>query len=161
MRGAAGIDSPVVVDPSFAEQFRIAKPTQRYETILACLPGVLVLPEDRLQPLVTFLCAELAFAFKASQTVVPPWRQALAMLSKWQPRRSLDVPAALLQQQQQVHSKDAQQQAAVGTPGAWIAPTKVAGSAPMFIKPIVSEPPHRVYGGFGASFGGYINNLAT
>lgn len=158
------MDKAIVVDPSFAEQFIIAKPTPRYESILGCLPSVLVLPEAHLPPLVTFLCAELASAFKASQTVVPPWRQASAMLSKWHPRRSLDVPSTLLQQQQQMYTqgiKDTERQVFSGMPGVWPAPSKVAASAPMYIKPVVSEPPHRVYGGFGASFGGYINNLAS
>mmetsp|Transcript_25717 Transcript_25717/g.76102 ORF Transcript_25717/g.76102 Transcript_25717/m.76102 type:complete len:327 (-) Transcript_25717:1208-2188(-) len=80
-----------IVDAHFAEQFEIAKPSPRYVRIMNCIPEVLVLPEERCPPLVTFLCAELAVSFKACDTVVPPWRQASSMLSKWLPRRSLDV----------------------------------------------------------------------
>ncbi|KAG1673074.1 hypothetical protein FOA52_013143 [Chlamydomonas sp. UWO 241] len=80
-----------IVDAHFVEQFEIAKPTPRYTRILSCVPRVLVLPEERVPPLVTFLCAELAGAFKTLGTVVPPWRQAASMLTKWLPRRSLDV----------------------------------------------------------------------
>lgn len=72
---AGGRSSNFVVDTHFVEQFEIAKPTARYTRILGCIPRVLVLPEERCPPLVTFLCAELAVAFKACGTVVPPWRQ--------------------------------------------------------------------------------------
>ena len=42
------------------------------------------------EPLVDFLCSELAIAFKAEGATLPPWRSADAMLSKWRPRRSVD-----------------------------------------------------------------------
>ena len=42
------------------------------------------------EPLVDFLCSELATAFKAEGATLPPWRSAAAMLSKWRPRRSVD-----------------------------------------------------------------------
>ncbi len=42
------------------------------------------------EPLVDFLCSELAAAFRAEGATLPPWRAADAMLSKWRPRRSVD-----------------------------------------------------------------------
>lgn len=42
------------------------------------------------EPLVDFLCSELAAAFRAEGAMLPPWRAADAMLSKWRPRRSVD-----------------------------------------------------------------------
>lgn len=51
--------------------------------------------------MVELLCAEMARCFAEMGTPLPPWRQAAAMLSKWQPRRSEDTdvlpcPASLL-----------------------------------------------------------------
>ena len=37
-----------------------------------------------------YLCGELAKAFEAEGAMLPPWRAADAMLSKWRPRRSVD-----------------------------------------------------------------------
>lgn len=86
-----GDSTAFIVDPHFLDQFEIAKPTDRYSSLLACIPaGTVCLPEDHVQPLVTFLCAEMSTAFKASNTVLPPWRQVASMLTKWQPRKSID-----------------------------------------------------------------------
>lgn len=81
-----------IVDPRFKEQFVIAKPTSRYATILQAVPNAYVGPEEHLAPFVNFLCGELAAAFRTHGCVLPPWRQATSMLSKWKPRRSLDEP---------------------------------------------------------------------
>jgi uncharacterized protein (TIGR01615 family) len=81
----------VLVDPRFREQFEIAHPTPRYERILAEVPAELVAPPERLSRAVELLCSEMALAFAATGTPVPPWRQAAAMISKWQPRRSEEV----------------------------------------------------------------------
>jgi len=81
----------VLVDPRFRDQFEIAHPTPRYARIVAEVPSELVAPADRLSKAVELLCAEMAVAFAATGTPVPPWRQAAAMMSKWQPRRSEEV----------------------------------------------------------------------
>lgn len=175
------VGASFVVDPSFADQFQIAKPTLRYESILACLPSVLVIPEDRIPPLVTFLCAELAAAFKASNTVVPPWRQAGSMLSKWQPRKSMDLPSTDItmparrsveinndfkedlqpkeepDQQVDINALGQQCQGSAESMSTWPAAGKALISAALHVKPAVMEP-NRVYGGF-SSFG--CINLAT
>lgn len=80
----------LVVDPFFREQFVIAHPTPRYRAILEFLPQVYVGETPRLTQLVTFLCSEMSLAFKERCAVLPPWRQAASMMSKWQPRKSLD-----------------------------------------------------------------------
>ncbi len=79
-----------VVDLSFKEQFRIAKPTPRYQALLDCVPATYVAPEASVAPLVNFLCHEMALAFSSTGVVLPPWRQTHSMLSKWLPRKSLD-----------------------------------------------------------------------
>ncbi|KAG2453282.1 hypothetical protein HYH02_002605 [Chlamydomonas schloesseri] len=80
-----------VVDPVFKEQFIIAKTTSRYASILGAVPQCYVGPEEHLGLLVQFLCAEMATAFRQLGSVLPPWRQAGSMLSKWAPRKSIDV----------------------------------------------------------------------
>lgn len=42
------------------------------------------------EPLVEYLCGELAESFKAEGATLPPWRSVEAMLSKWRPRHSVD-----------------------------------------------------------------------
>jgi hypothetical protein len=50
---ADGSNTNMIVDPGFAEQFQIAKSSDRYAMLLACLPTVLVIPEERIVPLVS------------------------------------------------------------------------------------------------------------
>jgi uncharacterized protein (TIGR01615 family) len=86
-----GAPQEVIVDPRFREQFEIAHSTPRYERVLAAVPLEAAAPRDRLHRAVELLCAEMARAFCAAATPLPPWRQTAAMLSKWCPRRSEDV----------------------------------------------------------------------
>ena len=83
-----------MVDPIFKEQFEIAKPTARYAALLASLPDVFVGPLEHVIPLVSFLCSEIAAAFREEGALLPPWRQASSMLSKWRPRSSLEERSA-------------------------------------------------------------------
>lgn len=96
--GAHATTNRFVVDLSFKEQFRIAKPTQRYGLLLDCVPDTYVAPEASVAPLVNFMCHEMALAFSSTGVVLPPWRQTTSMLSKWLPRKSLDeqVPRPLM-----------------------------------------------------------------
>eukprot|EP00775_Hariotina_reticulata_P002912 gene2912-3199_t len=82
----------IIVDPTFRDQFAITRPTPRYTAVLGALPAVFVCQTDRIQPVVELLCAEMSLAFHSTGIVLPPWRYAKSMLSKWLPRRgSLDV----------------------------------------------------------------------
>lgn len=129
--GGQGQSPKFVVDLTFKEQFKIAKPTPRYAALLECLPDLYVAPEASVAPLVNFMCAEMACAFRAHGSVLPPWRHASSMLSKWLPRKSLDetvdlslaaaaASAASQISQQQQHVPDASNpssQAAANIPG--------------------------------------------
>mmetsp|Transcript_12857 Transcript_12857/g.38837 ORF Transcript_12857/g.38837 Transcript_12857/m.38837 type:complete len:669 (+) Transcript_12857:273-2279(+) len=88
LTGADGRLTECIIDPSFAEQWGIARPTAAYAAIVDALPQVYV--GSNVEPVVDFLCGELAKAFKAEGATLPPWRAADAMLSKWRPRRSVD-----------------------------------------------------------------------
>eukprot|EP00879_Flechtneria_rotunda_P015707 GHRR01016429.1.p1 GENE.GHRR01016429.1~~GHRR01016429.1.p1 ORF type:complete len:370 (+),score=117.36 GHRR01016429.1:1124-2233(+) len=87
--------SVVIVDPAFREQFAITHPTQRYAAVLAALPSVFVGTAANIQPLVDLLCSEMSLAFQQTGSVIPPWRQTRSMVSKWLPRRSIDLPATV------------------------------------------------------------------
>ncbi|PNH08504.1 hypothetical protein TSOC_004936 [Tetrabaena socialis] len=89
-----------VVDAQFRDQFIIAKTTARYASILAAIPQVFVGPEEHLVLLVNFLCSEMSTAFRQLGSVLPPWRHASSMLSKWKPRKSMDDGAAAAVRQQ-------------------------------------------------------------
>jgi uncharacterized protein (TIGR01615 family) len=84
----------IIVDPTFRDQFAIAHPSARYAAVLDSLPAVFVGHAGRIPQLVELLCAEMSLAFHAAGIVLPPWRQTKSMLSKWQPRRSIELPAA-------------------------------------------------------------------
>lgn len=53
------------MDPHFAEQFAVARPTPRYAAILEALPDAYVGTD--IKPVVEFLCGELAAAFKVGR----------------------------------------------------------------------------------------------
>jgi hypothetical protein len=153
-------------------QFQIAKPTERYTALLECVPKVLVIPEERITALVTFLSAELTLAFKVNGAILPPWRQAASMMTKWQPRRSLDhafrphtqqyVPATINPGAEKRHMqqrKGHQEGNKMGrtSSGSYddlptclrgINPIKIATSRP--IQQPQSMEPARIYGGFGS-----------
>ena len=88
---SSGLEKVFIVDPKFLDQFEIAHSTSRYDAVLSLLPSAIVLSAGRLADTVGVLCEEMARAFEKTGTPLPPWRQANAMLSKWQPRRSEDV----------------------------------------------------------------------
>jgi hypothetical protein len=86
----------IIVDPTFKDQFAITRPTPRYTAVLEALPAVFVCRIDQVRPVVELLCAEMSLAFHSTGIVLPPWRYAKSMLSKWLPRRgSLDVNVKL------------------------------------------------------------------
>lgn len=82
----------VIIDPTFRDNFVIAHPSPRYSAALEALPHVFIGTLSTVQPLVELLCAEMALAFKEAGIVMPPWRSLRSMMTKWMPRRSLDLP---------------------------------------------------------------------
>lgn len=81
-----------IVDPDFKGQFSIMHPTAHYSTLLAAVPSPVVLPEDRVAPVVQLISRELSQVFKQHEVVLPPWRATSSVLTKWLPRQSLDQP---------------------------------------------------------------------
>jgi uncharacterized protein (TIGR01615 family) len=82
----------IIIDPTFRDNFVIAHPSARYSAVLEALPLVFIGTLSKVQPLVEALCSEMSLAFKAAGIVMPPWRSLRSMMTKWLPRRSLDLP---------------------------------------------------------------------
>jgi hypothetical protein len=61
----------------------MAKPTNRYASIMAALPIVFVGSEHYLQQLVKLICREMHNAFTVQGVSIPPWRSKESLLSKW------------------------------------------------------------------------------
>jgi len=74
----------VVVDPAFREQWETPRPTPRYLALLSSLPDMCVVYEHALPTVVELLSSELALSFLGNGLEIPPWREASAMLSRWQ-----------------------------------------------------------------------------
>lgn len=90
--GACYPSEEIVIDPTFKDNFVIAHPSPRYSAVLEAVPVVFVGSLSRVQPLVAALCSEMALAFKEAGSVMPPWRTTRSMMTKWMPRKSLDLP---------------------------------------------------------------------
>lgn len=88
LEGPHGKLTECIIDPSFAEQWTNARSTPAYAAIIEALPQVYV--GSAVEPLVDYLCQELAASFSCEGVTLPPWRSVEAMLSKWRPRRSID-----------------------------------------------------------------------
>jgi len=85
-----GADSVYIVDPCFRDQFDVHRPTPGYMMLFEGIPETLVVPEERVPQVVNLLCTEMLQVFKHEGIIVPPWRKASSMITKWLPRRSLD-----------------------------------------------------------------------
>lgn len=79
-----------IVDERFKDQFIIASPTDRYSSLLACIPSILVIQEDLISHLVAFMCKEMTAAFKEAQKEIPPWRKFSSMLTKWPGKENIE-----------------------------------------------------------------------
>eukprot|EP00884_Botryococcus_braunii_P012772 jgi/Botrbrau1/21496/Bobra.174_2s0005.1 len=86
----AGVEE-VIVDPTFIQQFDIKNPSLEFEHMMLVLPRVLVLPVERVEVVVELLASGMSACFRAANIDMPPWRRPDAMLSKWVPRRSIDL----------------------------------------------------------------------
>lgn len=73
----------LIVDPSFREQFAVARPTAVYTEILQALPCVFVGSASRLSQLVQWLAHKMKDCYAASGMALPPWRTSQALLVKW------------------------------------------------------------------------------
>jgi hypothetical protein len=96
-------------------------------------------------------------AFRSNDAILPPWRMASSMLSKWQPRKSMDIPIAPGPHPVSSHGEWANGDKDKGRPSALSLDSKSGvghkrssdsmGNSRQ-LKPQAFEP-SRIYGGFG------------
>jgi uncharacterized protein (TIGR01615 family) len=140
------LPEPLVVEPSFRDQFVIAHPTPAYTELLAAVPLCFVGTVQRLEAAVTLLCQEMAAAFKQQGLPIPPWRTKKAMLSKWGPGHLAAITTKIQSARGGGHfsAPHAATGPATPTPAASAAADEVAAAALMAAfapAPAAAQPP--------------------
>ncbi|CAN8245221.1 unnamed protein product [Cochlearia groenlandica] len=81
--GGGGEHNRYIVETNLAGEFKIARPTKRYASILNQVPRVFVGTPQELKPLVKIMCHEMRRSMKHVGIHVPPWRRNGYMQAKW------------------------------------------------------------------------------
>lgn len=72
-----------IVEAFLAGEFEIARPTQRYASLLEMFPTIFVGEVDELKQVVGLMCAAMKSSLKSVGMHVPPWRRNAYMQAKW------------------------------------------------------------------------------
>ncbi|KAF8409639.1 hypothetical protein HHK36_005717 [Tetracentron sinense] len=72
-----------IVEVSIAGQFSIARPTNRYLSLLDVFPSISVSKQEELKQAVRLMCAAMKESMKKGDMHVPPWRMNGYMQGKW------------------------------------------------------------------------------
>ncbi|CAI5993912.1 unnamed protein product [Closterium sp. NIES-65] len=83
-----------VVDVSFQQQFHVARPSRRYQQLLALLPRVFVGSYARLRALVRLMAAAAQQSLLTVALPIAPWRKARYMAKLWFPQGAAASTAA-------------------------------------------------------------------
>ncbi|KAH7447001.1 hypothetical protein KP509_01G086100 [Ceratopteris richardii] len=70
-------------DIDFRSQFEIARPTQSYIDLIACLPVILVGSAEKLSQVLSILADEAKLSLKNNKIYVSPWRSLSYMRCEW------------------------------------------------------------------------------
>ncbi|KAH7447005.1 hypothetical protein KP509_01G086500 [Ceratopteris richardii] len=70
-------------DIDFRSQFEIARPTQSYIDLIACLPVILVGSAEKLSHVLSILADEAKLSLKNNKMYVSPWRSLSYMRCEW------------------------------------------------------------------------------
>lgn len=76
-------DERLIVDIDFRSEFKIARSTNTYKTILQTLPRIFVGKADRLQKIIYLVSEAAKQSLKKKGMPFPPWRKAEYVKSKW------------------------------------------------------------------------------
>ncbi len=74
------------MDVQFRDQFLLPLHDTAYERLLRELPADWVGPTSALEGVVAVMAAAMRGAFRRARVPLPPWREARALLSKWEPQ---------------------------------------------------------------------------
>lgn len=72
-----------IVEVLIAREFEIARPTDRYTSLLDVFPPIFVGKVEDLKQVVRLMCRAIKESMKSSDMHVPPWRRKGYMQSKW------------------------------------------------------------------------------
>ncbi|KAF5745147.1 hypothetical protein HS088_TW07G00728 [Tripterygium wilfordii] len=78
-----GGETRLIVDIDFKSQFELARPTQSYKELTDLLPTIYVGDENKLNNIITLLCAAAKQSLKDRGLHIPPWRTLTYMQCKW------------------------------------------------------------------------------
>ncbi|KAH7447013.1 hypothetical protein KP509_01G087300 [Ceratopteris richardii] len=73
----------LIVDIDFRSQFEIARPTQSYIDLTACLPVIFVGSAEKLSQVLRIFAEEAKLSLKNNNMYVSPWRSLSYMRCKW------------------------------------------------------------------------------
>ncbi|RVW85040.1 hypothetical protein VitviT2T_027991 [Vitis vinifera] len=82
----------LIVDMDFRSQFELARPTPTYTDLINTLPSIFVGNEEKLNKIISLLCAAAKQSLKERGLHIPPWRKANHMQSKWLSENCKKVP---------------------------------------------------------------------
>lgn len=83
VRYESGYHNRYIIETNLAGEFEIARPTERYLSILNQVPRVFVGTPHELKLLVKIMCREMRRSMKDVGIHVPPWRRNGYMQAKW------------------------------------------------------------------------------
>ncbi|KAI3994909.1 hypothetical protein MKX01_024944 [Papaver californicum] len=72
-----------IVEVFLAEEFTIARPTNRYTSLLEAFPQIFVGKPDKLKQVVRIMCGASKQSLKKNDLHIPPWRSNGYMQAKW------------------------------------------------------------------------------
>ncbi|XP_010252609.1 PREDICTED: uncharacterized protein LOC104594140 [Nelumbo nucifera] len=72
-----------IVEAALSGEFTIARPTNRYLSLLEVFPPIFVGEQDELKQVVKLMCAAAKESMKSNEMHVPPWRRSRYMQAKW------------------------------------------------------------------------------
>ncbi|XP_059629216.1 uncharacterized protein LOC132271745 [Cornus florida] len=78
-----GETSRYIIEVSLAGEFEIARPTDRYTSLLNAFPQVFVGEVEELKQVVKTMCKAIKKSMKGMDLQIPPWRRYGYMQAKW------------------------------------------------------------------------------
>ncbi|XP_039037526.1 uncharacterized protein LOC120174867 [Hibiscus syriacus] len=76
-------ESQYIVEVNLVAQFKIARPTTSYASLLELIPPIFVGKPKELKQVMKLLCKAMRESMKAEDMHLPPWRRSGYMQSKW------------------------------------------------------------------------------
>ncbi|XP_030553031.1 uncharacterized protein LOC115757077 [Rhodamnia argentea] len=72
-----------IVEVSLAGQFKIARPSDHYTSLVEAFPPVFISRPEELQQVIRLMCAAMKQSLQSTGLLLPPWRKKSYMKAKW------------------------------------------------------------------------------